>query len=42
LVDEPPELAGLLHSGDRRTLARRRAEAHMDAARRSLPADLPT
>ncbi|MEU6174702.1 GntR family transcriptional regulator [Streptantibioticus parmotrematis] len=40
VVGEHRELAGLLRSGDRRTLARR-AEEHVDSARRSLLADLP-
>jgi DNA-binding GntR family transcriptional regulator len=41
VVDEHRELAQLLRSGDRRTLARR-AEEHVDSARRSLLADLST
>ncbi len=41
VVDEHRELAVLLRSGDRRTLGRR-AEEHVDSARRSLLADLST
>ena len=41
VVDEHRELAVLLRSGDRRTLACR-AEEHVDSARRSLLADLST
>ncbi|CAL9517279.1 putative D-xylose utilization operon transcriptional repressor [Streptomyces sp. enrichment culture] len=40
VVDEHRELAALLRSGDSRTLARR-AEEHVDSARRSLLAGLP-
>ncbi|CDR01727.1 GntR family transcriptional regulator [Streptomyces iranensis] len=40
VVDEHRELAALLRSGDRRTLARL-AEEHVDSARRSLLAGLP-
>ncbi|MFD8202428.1 GntR family transcriptional regulator [Streptomyces sp. NPDC059701] len=41
VVDEHRELAALLRSGDIRTLARR-AEEHVESARRSLLAGLPT
>jgi DNA-binding GntR family transcriptional regulator len=41
VVDEHRELAALLRSGNSRTLARR-AEEHVDSARRSLLAGLPT
>ncbi|MFF9684923.1 GntR family transcriptional regulator [Streptomyces sp. NPDC014623] len=41
VVDEHRELAALLRSGDSRTLARR-AEEHVDSARRSLLTSLPT
>ncbi|MEU6389103.1 GntR family transcriptional regulator [Streptomyces sp. NPDC046939] len=40
VIDEHRELAALLRSGDIRTLARR-AEEHVDSARRSLLAGLP-
>ncbi|MEU6285794.1 hypothetical protein [Streptomyces sp. NPDC047028] len=40
-MDEHPELAALLHSDDRETLARR-AEEHVDSARRSLLAGPPS